>query len=553
MGDEKRRERLTQDSMRKTTICLLVTAVTVISALLYLWTPPTMSDDIVYHFIWQKDWLAAMEPVRTLGDVIQSQITHYQVTNGRGLMHFIAQALINFLPPRATQGLNVIMFLTLIGSVAAYAAKDSTYYPVLTALVFGLLFLVINGFGTGFLWVMGAFNYVWPLTFTMAFLWTVRLLGHQRLTRYNAMLIPLSFLLGWTHEAISLPIAMAILAYLLLNSKKHILSHAATYCMAAYCCGTLMILLSPALWSRTDLGGITLQQRLFYGCVNMALGVRISWLLALTLLTLWIKDRRRLAESMATHGYMLVAWLTALAIVFVCGVTLERVAICADFIAMLIVLDLWQGEWLRRHQTLLTMLVVVAAVAVAIPAVSLCRQNYQNYEYHVGQLRQQDATLIRARQLPADLPDIMRRIAKRYVNPTIEYSYDNCYMAFDHRDINNRGIARLYGKGRVVFLPEDVLDNIGRDQEAYRQCRTDRHGNLLMLRLHPGQQVSRVTFLLGDEMPLRFYQRVMTYPADTFELDDFRHEVIEADNRRFLVMTVPPKNIARRIKRIHIE
>jgi len=539
--------------MKKLSYVILLITITVIIGLLQLWSAPTMSDDILYRFIWQTEWQSPLEPITSVGDVIKSQLVHYEYVNGRSIMHFIGQILINLMPEEGYKIINTLMFLLLIGSVVKYVSKEKVFYGIITALTFGLLFLVIKGFGTAFIWSMGSFNYTWSLLFTMAFLLLLRRLGKREISWSLVPLIPLSFLFGWTHEAIALPVSISIIAYIIIHRKDHLLHQTATYCMFAYCLGMSMILSSPALWWRTDLEGISLSQRLFYGCINIIFGIRISWILILSLLMIWFRKRQHFKDFISQHIYLLLAWLAAMGIVFVCGSTLDRVVICADFLAMLIVLQLWQGKWLLQYQTVIIALIITISIFTAIPAFKLSYQNYQNYRYHCQQLEQKDNYLIKVRQLPHNMSLWMSMIIGRYINPTIEFNYYNCYMAFDKKDINNRCAAHLYNRQEVVFLPEDVVDNIQRNPQAYQEYATDEHHNLYIRQLKPEEKVNKVTFILGDEVPIHFYQRILTYPAYTYELDAFNYEVLDINNRKYLVMTIPPSNISRRIKQISIE
>jgi len=539
--------------MKKLSYVILLITITVIIGLLQLWSAPTMSDDILYRFIWQTEWQSPLEPITSVGDVIKSQLVHYECINGRSILHFIGQVMINLIPEEEYKIINTLMFLLLIGSVVKYVSKEKVFYGIITALTFGLLFLVIKGFGTAFIWSMGSFNYTWSLLFTMAFLLLLRRLGKREISWSLVPLIPLSFLFGWTHEAIALPVSISIIAYIIIHRKDHLLHQTATYCMFAYCLGMSMILSSPALWWRTDLEGISLSQRLFYGCINIIFGIRISWILILSLLMIWFRKRQHFKDFISQHIYLLLAWLAAMGIVFVCGSTLDRVVICADFLAMLIVLQLWQGKWLLQYQTVIIALIITISIFTAIPAFKLSYQNYQNYRYHCQQLEQKDNYLIKVRQLPHNMSLWMSMIIGRYITPTIEFNFHNCYMAFDKKDNNNRCAAYLYDKKEVVFLPEDVVDNIQNNPQAYLKYNTDEHHNLYIQQLKPGQKVNKVSFILSDEVPIHFYQRILTYPDYTYELDAFNYEVLDISNRKYLVMTIPPSNISRRIKQISIE
>ena len=156
--------------MKKVAYVILLITITAIIGLLQLWSAPTMSDDILYRFIWQPEWQSPLEPITSMGDVVKSQLVHYEYVNGRSIMHFIGQILINLMPEEGYKTINTLIFLLLIGSVVKYVSKEKKNYTIITALTFGFLFLVIKGFGTAFIWSMGAVNYTWSLLFTMAFL-----------------------------------------------------------------------------------------------------------------------------------------------------------------------------------------------------------------------------------------------------------------------------------------------------------------------------------------------------------------------------------------------
>ena len=523
--------------------------------LLNWYDAPTMSDDLPYHFVFQKNlikWDAPLEPIQNINDVIKSQIIHYQYINGRSLTHSIAQIMLNLIPLKLAKFLNAVLFLLLVYLTAKYVRirKENQFF--LMTLVFGLLFLVISGFYTGFIWLLGSMIYLLALVITICFLFLLRWLGERSMNWKLLPLIPLSFLMGWTHEAIALPLSAAWFLYLVFHYKT-VFRQANAYCMLAYMLGMLMIIMTPALWNRADLGGITLSQRIFSGFFNIVFGLRISWILVLSLLILFFKNKKHFLEVINHHKYLLTAWIVAVFIVFSCGINIDRVPICADFIAMLMLLQLLQAERLKRYRLAAMLLIAFTTVMVAVPAIQLNAINYHHFQYHQQQLSKTDSHLIKVRQMQNSMNPWMKSIAKRYVFQTIEFSFYNCYMAFDKNDINNKAIAKLYHKQEVVFLPEDVMNRIEKDSTAYRTMESDENEKLYILQLKDNQQVNNVTFLLGEEVPLKFYQRLLTYPNDYYELDSFNYEVLDICNRRYLVMTIPPSNISRRIKQINIE
>ena len=532
------------------TICCL-TAVTIISILNWYATP-TMSDDIMYLFVWQKEWQIPFERITSFEDVVKSQLIHYELINGRSLTHSLAQIGLNLVPAAVAKLINIVMFLVLIVLTTIYSARDKKYRLIIGVMVFASIFFFLKGFDTAFLWLLGSFTYVWALVFSICFLLLIRKLNKSRMNWKLLPLIPLSFLLGWSHEAIALPLSLSFLLFMIVNHKG-VLLRASTYCMMAYICGMLMIVTSPALWFRTDIEGITISQRILTGFINFATNVKISWLLIVSLLWTSVRNRHQLAVIVHFHGYLLFAWIMALGIVFLCGTSLERVAVCADFLAIIILVQIWQSQSLINYQYTIINIFLIAAILTAVPATVYSKQNYYNYLYHQSQLQKDNVSLISIRQIDSNLSWIEKQIVERYINPTVEFGFYSCYMPFDKKDSNMIAVGQKYGKTNIIMLPEDVVNHIQSDSAAYSHWEADAHQQLYVQLLPKGKKVNHVTFLLTDEVSIAFYQRILTYNGYEYELPDFNHEVITIQGRNYLVMTIPPKNIKRRIKDIRIE
>ena len=53
--------------------------------------PITLSDDVLYKFVWPHDNESYNKPIASILDIIESQYIHYQVVNGRSIIHFFIQ------------------------------------------------------------------------------------------------------------------------------------------------------------------------------------------------------------------------------------------------------------------------------------------------------------------------------------------------------------------------------------------------------------------------------------------------------------------------------
>jgi hypothetical protein len=127
-------------------------------------------------------------------------------------------------------------------------------------------------------------------------------------------------------------------------------------------------------------------------------------------------------------------------------------------------------------------------------------------------------------------------------------------MAFDASDSNIRCAARLYGKQRLTFLPEGVLQRIATDTAAYSNCELDSSAKLFVWRLPDDRPVSQVLLLLNPEDvsqldPLR---RLLAYKGDSYDIDDFHRETVNVAGRPYLVFTRPTTNIFRRIRAVEL-
>ena len=177
---------------------------------------------------------------------------------------------------------------------------------------------------------------------------------------------------------------------------------------------------------------------------------------------------------------------------------------------------------------------------------------WQNMEQ---QMKEPGRELI-AVQLPQEGQNaVMDYFRQHYVNSSVEFGFYCVYMAFDATDNNLRCAAKLYNKPSLTFLPADVVSRIEQDSTAYTSYEKDNHNDLYIWRLPDNRPVRSVRFILNEEnlSALHFWQRLMVYEGDVYELDDFHYEMVQVSERPYLVFTCPTSNISRRIKDIEID
>ena len=117
---------------------------------------PLMMDDYDYSFSW-----ATGEPLAGLVDVLASQAAHYRLWGGRSVVHAIAQLFL-YVGKGAFNAANAAVYVLLIVELLALSRGRGEGMRAWAALAVHILLMALTPFfGTVFLWLDGACNYLW--------------------------------------------------------------------------------------------------------------------------------------------------------------------------------------------------------------------------------------------------------------------------------------------------------------------------------------------------------------------------------------------------------
>ena len=520
---------------------------------LYFFDVPTLSDDMVYRFMWNKNEADAVQLINNINDLLYSQWNHYFSINGRAIVHLLVQFFLVFIPPVVLQIINAFIFVVLLYLIANYISKDIKEQLFISCISFFLFFVVFQGFRTAILWGLGAFNYSWVLVATMMLLLFFQRIENKKANKKYLLLSPLSFIVGWSHEGLAIPLSCSFIFYFYIN-RKVLFRKAIFPYMLFFIIGSIVIMLSPGIWNRS-MDGISIQNRVISGIINLCFNVRIFWLLLLTLLITWRKNKPLLKQHFMSCKYGYVTLLVSLGIILVCGTNLERVAFFSDYVAMLLLLSLLikviSWKWMKRSMAVCGIIVLL----FYIPAYAVRKENSDNWNYLEKQMKTPNQELISVRYPIKGNNLLMDYFREHYIIPSVEFGFYCIYMAFDSNDINMRCVARMYDKPRLTFLPEDIIDKVNSDSMAYQDYELDEHQSLFVWKLPEDKKVNKLTFILGyeDISKLSFLQRIVAYKEDTYELDDFHFEVVNISGNSYLIFTRPTTNIYRRINKIELQ
>lgn len=187
-------------SKRVHSILLALTiALILIPVLMMNHATPLMMDDYDYSFSW-----ATGQRLSGIPDILASQAAHYRLWGGRSVVHFLAQLFLYWGKPVFNVA-NSLMYLLLLCEMSALAGKRGQGLDWRMLLIgHALLMVTVPFFGTVFLWLDGACNYLWGTA--LALLPLLILKSEREGGFFDAgfsrgiLALPLCLLAGWTNE-----------------------------------------------------------------------------------------------------------------------------------------------------------------------------------------------------------------------------------------------------------------------------------------------------------------------------------------------------------------
>ena len=230
-------------------LALVLTLIGMLMLLLNLHTP-LMMDDYDYSFSW-----ATGERLAGIADIAASQAAHYRLWGGRSVVHFLAQLFL-YLGKPVFNLANTAMFLLLLLEMTMLAGKPGRVLDGRMPLIaHALLMLTVPFFGTVFLWLDGACNYLWGTALALAPLVIVK--SEREGGFFDAgishgwLAVPVCFLAGWTNENTACGVLAAVLLLTLWDRLRGRKVRAWRWAaLAAQALGVAVMLLAPGNFAR---------------------------------------------------------------------------------------------------------------------------------------------------------------------------------------------------------------------------------------------------------------------------------------------------------------
>lgn len=431
----------------------------IIMYLMNLYTPESIQDDYVYKFVRRaNDDIDIHSPIQNLHDVLVSQYYHYLYHSGRFIPHFFLQFFDGIVGKDIFNVINAIFFcglLLLINKVAT--AKLSFFNCVLT---YALVFFLIPSFKETSLWFTGSFNYLWTMVISLLFLYLLKINWNKSITWTHWLIGLLCLFLGWTNEAVVIPVGMVVGWYALFNIRK-IYKRAITPLIFFYLIGVALTVFSPAVISnvaKTGEGdGMSLSQRFI--TIGVALTqLRLFWLFVLGFIFLKFKNKESFSIYISRSWIYICIALCSILVFFIADCHYARVRYAAEIYSLLAFIALLEHCRIPKSLSLFGYALGLAAMICSIIIVGYSRINYSNYLYCHRQLSQPNKTIILTKT------DSIPEWADSYVMRHVDFCKKDVWYYGCNKD---RIVGAAYGKNYIQYIPKVLYDDILNNSKRY--------------------------------------------------------------------------------------
>lgn len=471
---------------------MAVMAVVTVAFLVLNVLTPEYHDDFVYKFMFEGGTVNYDHPVRSIGNIVTSQLEHYQTVNGRSIVHFLVQLFTGLLGKQVFNLLNAIVFCGFVFLLKRIMGKSHNLLALAVTLV---LILLLPRFKDTFLWMTGSVNYLWSATAALLFLLMYEKRRQQPSDKSLILPLVAALLLGWTHEGITLPLG-ASLVFINLLSFKLSKGKQGLWLALAFLGGACITALAPGTIERSGMAGgmaaSTIGLKVIAGLTVMG-QLRLIYLALLIGILLWLTDREVIKRILARERHLVLAAILSLVLVFTSGQTLTRVAFGLELFSLMLVLSL-TGEAVKawNERTLKWCSIGLTVALVAFYALLLWHTipSWQESRRLTAQIEQTDTVggIIGTSEHDAGfLNDYICTMLTRDATPNAVNYDPKSWPA---------SIAATYHRDSLVFLPQTFLDDLKAHPERYESLNMETPYEFYVQRIGDDTVIDQVTLLL---------------------------------------------------------
>ena len=541
---------------------------------------PQYHDDFVYKFMFEGGSVNYDHPVRSIGDIVASQVEHYHSVNGRSIVHFLVQLFTGLLGKTIFNLFNVIVFCAFIfllkrQSTGSTRQEGDAKFCVST-LVTLVLVLLMPRFKDTFLWMTGSINYLWSAMAALGFLLIYEKRREREMDWALLPMLLVAFLLGWTHEGITLPLAASLVLINLLSLKQSHSREQGLWLALAYLAGGCVIALAPGTIARSGMGGglapSALGLKVITGFLVLA-KLRIVYLALLATAIAWFVRRDTAKQIIRHNSYLILAMFLSLGIVFASGLESSRTAFGLELFAMIYLLRLLSKRWEDDCRDAKSCVSKGRQSISCVSKGSKALRYRSNIGLSIGLvifysmlLRHTIASWQESQRLIAQIERTTDGIIGTREHDAGIFSSHICTMLSLDSTVNAMNydphgwpasIAATYNRDSLVFLPQTFLDELKAQPRRYDTLSLATPYEFYVQRINDDAVIKQVDFLLEpndfSDIPIvfRLIARHMNRYTDT-TVTTSKWVTLSLYGRRYLLIK-RDHQLAHRLKAIRIQ
>ncbi len=291
---------------------------------------PWLDDDLTYQYNLRWFDETTFIPIRTIGDIFESQYYHYLFTNGRYVAHWLVQLYDGILGKTAFAVSNTIIYILFIRMIMITCGiKTSNWKGVLTTACLVLTCQCVR--------MTPAFQmYIWMYLLVLCFIWVML---HYRTDKWwmTIILCLFSFICGNAHESVNPAVCVGFFIYFALNFRKTSLQQ--WLMLIFFSLGLLTILLSPGTQTRIDMYSLPLDYRIL-ALYHLKNAIPAFYILIAIILYKVIIRKESLYQMIKAEMIWWLFWATSIAIILYFGFSGGRAILGEELFSLILILKL---------------------------------------------------------------------------------------------------------------------------------------------------------------------------------------------------------------------
>lgn len=339
-------------------------------------------DDVRYGYMFTEqlhtlyhDYDEYNDKIESIGDIISSQVVHYNWWGGRSVVHSIASLFCAILGQRCFAVCNAFMWIALVLLILSMCG--SSYKNI------GSLLTVIVLSSISFMMRMSPefqINYIWVFVLVLIFL--KLLLNNKNFRGWKLVLLAaFGLIVGWAHDVINVGVGGAIIILWLRNIRNY--SKSQYVLSISFGVGALILLLAPGNFVRAS----QLEPFSFvHSCMALLYSLRSVYVLIVVTIIAKYKYGKSLKAIYLDNEFYWNAMAICMMFVFALGVPGYRSVYGAELMAIIIIVRLLNNHRFNLFWT------VVSSISLLIIWVMQIAGTYKIKEQYLDVLQQYESS-----------------------------------------------------------------------------------------------------------------------------------------------------------------